>query len=149
MCWKGTKIQTFRGSSLFLIGFVSYEGSADWTSATVVKNVNENLTSPPFKRFESWFFTTRSVWEIKLELELMREDRLKTQNDTVKSNRPRGAGRYSWEFVVGVFRLVLQILTLLQTQKLTFSTLVHFQTWPLKSIPAFRPVVGRNCVTIT
>ena len=147
MCWKGTKIQTVRGSSLFLSGFGSYEGSADWTSATVVKNVNENLTSPPFKRFESWFFTTRSVWEIKLEL--MREDRLKTRNDTVKSNRPRGTGGYFWEFVVGVFRLVLQILTLLQTQKLTFSTLVRFQTWPVKSIPAFRPVVGRNYVTIT
>ena len=35
-----------------------------------------------------------------------------------------GGGGYSWEFVVGVCRPVLQVLTLLQTPKLTFSTLI-------------------------
>ena len=33
-------------------------------------------------------------------------------------------GRYSWEFAVGVCRPVLQILTLFQTKKLSFSTTV-------------------------
>ena len=38
---------------------------------------------------------------------------------------PRGGGGgYSWEFVVGVCRSVLQVLTLFQTPKLTFSTLI-------------------------
>ena len=40
---------------------------------------------------------------------------------------PRG---YSWEYSVGLCRLVLQILTLFHTR---------FQTRPLKSIPVFRP----------
>ena len=35
-----------------------------------------------------------------------------------------GGGGYSWEFVVGVCRPVLQVLTLFQTPKLTFSTLI-------------------------
>ena len=34
------------------------------------------------------------------------------------------SGRYSWEFAVGVCRPVLQILTLFQTKKLSFSTTV-------------------------
>ena len=46
-------------------------------------------------------------------------------------------GGYSWEFVVGMCRPVLQILTLFQTKKLSFSTHV------------FRPGVGRNYVIIT
>ena len=40
--------------------------------------------------------------------------------------------RYSWEFLVGVCRPVLKVLTLFQTQKMSFST-------PLKSIFVFRP----------
>ena len=35
-----------------------------------------------------------------------------------------GGGGYSWEFVVGVCRPVPQVLTLFQTPKLTFSTLI-------------------------
>ena len=49
-------------------------------------------------------------------------------------------GRYSWEFLVGVCRPVLQILTLFQTKKCHFphpfsdktsKNNAHFQTWPL------------------
>ena len=44
------------------------------------------------------------------------------------------AGGYSWEFLVGVCRPVLQILTRLQTKKnVIFHT--RFQTRPLKSYP--------------
>ena len=57
-------------------------------------------------------------------------------------------GRYAWEFLVGVCRLVLQILTRFQTKKCNFpypfsdlNSKIHtlFQTWPL----------GRNYVIIT
>ena len=57
-------------------------------------------------------------------------------------------GRYSSEFLMGVCRLVLQILTLLQTKKCHFppqfsdqTSKIHtrFQIWPL----------GRNYVIIT
>ena len=49
--------------------------------------------------------------------------------DTVPPKGGGGGGGvwgrgYSWEFVVGVCRPVLQVLTLFQTPKLTFSTLV-------------------------
>ena len=58
---------------------------------------------------------------------------------------PRGWG-YSSEFLVGVCRPVLQILTLFQTKICLFHT--RFQTWPLKSIPVFRPnVAGTNFPT--
>ena len=59
-----------------------------------------------------------------------------------------GRGVYSWEFLVGVCRPVLQILTLFQTKKCHFphpfsdqTSKIHtrFQTWPL----------GRNYVIIT
>ena len=54
-----------------------------------------------------------------------------------------GGEGYSWEFLVGVCRLVLQILTLSQTKKChfpdPFSDQTSFQTWPL----------GRNYVIIT
>ena len=50
--------------------------------------------------------------------------------------------RYSWEFLVGVYRPVLQILTLFQTKKCHFpkpefseqTSKIHtrFQTWPLR-----------------
>ena len=53
----------------------------------------------------------------------------------IKTNKPGGG--YSWEFLVGVCRLVLQILTLFQTKNVIFHT--PFQTRPLKSIPGFRP----------
>ena len=43
---------------------------------------------------------------------------------------PRGRG-YSREFLVGVCRPVLQILTLFQTKKMSFSA--RFQTWPLRN----------------
>ena len=56
-------------------------------------------------------------------------------------------GGYSWEFLVGTYRPVLQILTLFQTKKWNFprtfpdqTSKIHarFQTWPL----------GRNYVMI-
>ena len=47
-----------------------------------------------------------------------------------------GAWGYSWQFLVGARRTVLQILTLFQTKNFIFST--HFQTCSLKSIPVFR-----------
>ena len=37
--------------------------------------------------------------------------------------------RYSWEFLVRVWRLVVQILTLLQTKNVIFHT--RLQIWPL------------------
>ena len=53
----------------------------------------------------------------------------------------RFSGGYSWEFLVGVCRPVLQILTLLQTKKCrvdihtrfqtTSKIHTRFQTWPL------------------
>ena len=57
-------------------------------------------------------------------------------------------GGYSWEFLVGVCRPVLQILTLFQTKKYNFphplsdqTPKIHtrFQSWPF----------GRNYVIIT
>ena len=62
--------------------------------------------------------------------------------------RRKMPGRYSWEFLVGVCRPVLQILTLFQTKKCNFphpfldkTSKIHtlFQTCPL----------GRNYVIIT
>ena len=56
-------------------------------------------------------------------------------------------GEYSWEFLVGVCRPVLHLLTLFQTKKCVFphpfsdqtsKIHTHFQTWPL----------GRNYVSI-
>ena len=64
-----------------------------------------------------------------------------------KPSTSRGEG-YSWEFLVGVCRPVLQILTRFQTKKCNFphpfsdqTSKIHtrFQTWPL----------GRNYVIIT
>ena len=58
---------------------------------------------------------------------------------------PGGGGEgYSWEFLVGACRPVLQILTRFQTKKVIFHTC--FQTGPLKSIPVFRP--GLSAETI-
>ena len=51
-------------------------------------------------------------------------------------SRPRG---FPWEFLVGVCHQLLQILTLFQTKTVIFHT--RFQTWSLKSIPIFRPVL--------
>ena len=49
-----------------------------------------------------------------------------------------GGGKgYSWEFLVGVCRPDLQMLTLFQTQKMSFFTPV-FRPGRLKSIPVFR-----------
>ena len=50
-----------------------------------------------------------------------------------------GGGGYSWEFLVGLYRPILQILTLFQTKNVLFHT--RFQIRPLKSIPVFRPVL--------
>ena len=47
----------------------------------------------------------------------------------------------------GMCRPVLQILTLFKTKKCLLNT--RFQTWPLKSIPVFRPGIGRNYLIIT
>ena len=52
-----------------------------------------------------------------------------------------GGGGYSWEFLVEVCRLVLQIQTLFQTKKCFFHT--RFQTLPLKSMPA-----RKSCIFI-
>ena len=49
----------------------------------------------------------------------------------------RGGGGYSWEFLVGVCRLVLEILSLFQTKNVIFH--IRFKTWPLKARPVFRP----------
>ena len=49
---------------------------------------------------------------------------------------------YSSEFLVGVCRPVPKILTQFQTKIFHFHT--RFQTWPLKSIPVFRPLLYRN-----
>ena len=57
---------------------------------------------------------------------------------------PGGGGGYSNEFLLGVCRPVLHILTLFQIK--TCHT--RFQTWPLKSIPVFRLGIGRNYVII-
>ena len=57
-----------------------------------------------------------------------------------------GGGGYSREFLVGVCRLVLQVLTLSHTKNCH----TCFQTRPLKSMPIFRPVhLGKNYVIIT
>ena len=45
-------------------------------------------------------------------------------------------GGYSWEFLVGVCRPVLRILTLFQTKKMSFFY-TRLQTRYLKSIPIF------------
>ena len=54
---------------------------------------------------------------------------------------PGGGGGYSWEFLVGVCRLVPQVLTLSHTKKCHFSHLfsdqtskihAHFQTCPFR-----------------
>ena len=61
------------------------------------------------------------------------------------TDHPRGGGGgYSNEFLLGVCRPVLHILTLFQIK--TCHT--RFQTWPLKSIPVFRLGIGRNYVII-
>ena len=46
-------------------------------------------------------------------------------------------GGYTWEFVVGQCRHVLQCLTLFHTKNVIFH--IRFQTPPLKSIPILRP----------
>ena len=48
-----------------------------------------------------------------------------------------GVGVYLWDFVLGVYRPVLLILTFFHSEKLSFSTVL------------FRPVAGRNYVIIT
>ena len=76
-------------------------------------------------------------------------------------NRPGGGGVYSSEFAVGVCRPVLQILPLSTSLILVYyyyfrpkHAIFHtrFQTWPLKSIPVFRPDIyvykDLNYVTI-
>ena len=55
---------------------------------------------------------------------------------------PDRSREYSWEFLADVCRLVPKILTLFQTKKCYFST--RSQTWPLKSIPVFRPGLWAN-----
>ena len=55
---------------------------------------------------------------------------------------PDRSREYSWEFLPDVCRLVPKILTLFQTKKCYFST--RSQTWPLKSIPVFRPGLWAN-----
>ena len=51
-----------------------------------------------------------------------------------------GGGGYSWEFLVGLCRLVHQILTLFQTKTCHFpNPFSDLMQWPLKSMPVFRP----------
>ena len=60
--------------------------------------------------------------------------KFKTLIETVRETIPRG---YSWEFLVGMCRPVLQILTLAISDQVISHT--RFQTWPL----------DRNYVIIT
>ena len=45
---------------------------------------------------------------------------------------------YFWEILVGMCRPVLKILTLFLTKKFHYP---HFQTWPPKARPVFRPKI--------
>ena len=54
-----------------------------------------------------------------------------------KSAPGGGGGGYTWEFLVGQCRHVVQFLTLFHTKKCLFH--IRFQTPPLKSIPILRP----------
>ena len=65
---------------------------------------------------------------------------------------------YSSEFSIGVCRPVLQILTQFLTKTCHFlhpfsdlASKIHtrFQTWPLKSIPVFGPLLYRNQVKLS
>ena len=58
----------------------------------------------------------------------------------------RPPGRYSWEFLVGVCRPVLQILTRFQTKKCHFPH--RFQTSPLKSIPVCKPSLKAEIMSL-
>ena len=58
-------------------------------------------------------------------------------NDRTFLKSEKVPGGYSWEFLMGVCRPVLQILTQFQTKNVIFR--IRFQTWPL----------GRNYVIIT
>ena len=62
---------------------------------------------------------------------------VKTATEKRGRDTDPGGGGYSWKFLEGVCRTVLQILTLFQTKNVIFHT--RFQTTPLKSIPVFRP----------
>ena len=55
------------------------------------------------------------------------------------ASRWEGGGVYFWEFLVGVCRPDLQMLTLFQTKNVIFDT--RFQTWPVKYIPQFLDLV--------
>ena len=45
------------------------------------------------------------------------------------SDSSPGGGEYSWEFLVGLCCLVIQIPDPISNQKMSFSTPIHFQTW--------------------
>ena len=64
-------------------------------------------------------------------------------NIDILNNRKRrcvtevGSGGYSWEFLVGLCRPILQIMTLFQTKNVISHT--RFQIRPIKSIQVFIP----------
>ena len=99
------------------------------------------------KTASNWFSKTVSLGCLDLIKVLIRFWQ-RTLNLKFRSITVHIRGRYSWEFLVGVCRRVLQILTRFQTKKCNFShpfsdqtSKIHtrFQTWPL----------GRNYVIIT
>ena len=64
------------------------------------------------------------MWEVVFSIKSVN----KMRNDKLKLAKPP-PGEYSWEFLAGVCRPILQILTLFQTQKsLTFHTRFHISS---------------------
>ena len=71
--------------------------------------------------------------EQQQQLDRMREwMRLLTKSDALEVE-PGGGGGGGWEVLLGIFG------TQFQTKISIFHT--RFQTWPLKSIPVFRPLL--------
>ena len=62
---------------------------------------------------------------------------VKHLTQVIRGKKEKKSGGYSWEFLVGVCRPVLQILTLFQTKKCHFPHPFSDQT--SKTIPGFRP----------
>ena len=105
------------------------------SEVTGLKNYRNNKASEPF-RVVSVSSLTLSWFRLSLE-EYENDARLVSLFNTIESRRG-----YSWKFLVGVCRLVLQILTPLQTKTCHFphpfsdracKIHIRFQTWPLRN----------------